>query len=208
MKTFSMSDALQFGWNTLRDNIAFFLKLLIALALVAIVPAMIITKLAAMLGPLGLIIHFLNLVWQSILGMGVLKIMLKLYDHAPVSVSDLWSTLPLVLDYIVVKFLFGVIVTVGIILLIIPGMIWGVQFYLASYLVIDKGLSPVPALKASSAITYGAKWDLGVFASVVAAVNLLGLICAGVGLIITLPITMLASVYVYRKLLEQTTLTV
>jgi len=100
--------------------------------------------------------------------------------------------------------LFTLIVAVGLILLIVPGMIWMMQFYMAGYLVIDKGFTPINALKASSTITRGAKWDLGLFTTVIALLNLAGIIVLGVGLLITLPITILASVYIYRQLLKQT----
>jgi uncharacterized membrane protein len=65
-------------------------------------------------------------------------------------------------------------------------------------------MGAINALKGSSALTRGVKWDLGVFASVLLLVNFIGIVCFGVGLIITIPITMLASVFVYRKLLAQT----
>lgn len=204
-KTIDIKASLQFGWDTLTANASFFLKVLVALIVLAIIPGMIIGKIATAMGVyLGIPLQFLNLVWQSILGMGVLTICLKLYDHKPVEIADLWSCVPKTVDYIVVKFLFSVIVGIGFVLLIVPGLIWSMQFYLASYLVVDRGTGAIAALKGSSVITNGAKWDLGVFASVVLGINIVGILCLGVGLMITLPMTMLASVFIYRKLLAET----
>jgi len=42
---------------------------------------------------------------------------------------------------------------------------------------------------------------------VLGIINLLGLICLGVGLFATIPTTMVAMAFVYRKLLAQTELT-
>jgi len=204
-KSIDIKASLQFGWDTLRANVSFFLKLLVALIVLAMIPAMIIGKIATAAGLyIGIPLQFLNLAWQSILGMGVLSICLKLYDQKPVEISDLWSCIPKILDYIIVKFAYSLIVGIGLVLLIIPGLIWAMQFYLASYLVVDRGTGAIAALKGSSAITRGAKWDLGVFASVLLGVNIIGILCLGIGLMITLPVTMLASVFVYRKLLTQT----
>ncbi len=204
-KSIDIKAALQFGWDTLKAHLTFFLKLLVVLIVASVIPAMILSKIGQAVGPmLGLPLQFLNIVWQAILGMGVLKICLKLYDRQPVDIPDLWSTVPQTLDYIVVKFLFGLIVTVGFILLIIPGLIWSIQFYMANYLVVDKQKGPIEALKGSSTLTQGIKWDLAGFAGVVVLINLIGFVFLGVGLFITIPLTMLASVYVYRKLLAQT----
>jgi len=168
MKTINIKEALQFGWNTLKANFAFFLKLLVVLIIITAVPTFVVGKLATSLGVyLGLPLQFLNIIWQAVIGMGVLKICLKLHDQQPVEIADLWSCIPQTLDYVVVKFLVTLIVAAGLILLIVPGLIWSVQFFMASYLVVDRGAGAIAALKGSSAITHGAKWDLGVFISVV-----------------------------------------
>src|SRR5437868_2365518 len=94
-KSIDIKASLHFGWDTLTANTAFFLKLLVVLIGAAIVPAIILSKIGAAAGPsLGLPLQFLNLVWQAILGMGVLTICLKLYDRTPVDISDLWCCLP------------------------------------------------------------------------------------------------------------------
>jgi uncharacterized membrane protein len=158
---------------------------------------------AALGGAFALPLQIINIVWQCVLGMGLLKICLKLLDQKPVNLPDLWSTMPLALDYILVKLLIGLIVTIGLILLVIPGLIWSMQYYLASYLVVDRKLRPMAALRTSSQITSGAKWDLGIFASLVLLINFVGLMFAGIGLMVTVPVTMIASLHVYRQLLSQ-----
>ncbi len=56
----------------------------------------------------------------------------------------------------------------------------------------------------SSAITRGAKWSLLLLGIFLAAVNLLGVLALFVGLLWTIPTKLVASTYVYRKLLAQT----
>jgi uncharacterized membrane protein len=173
--------------------------------IISIVPAVLIGKIATATGLyLGIPLQFLNVAWQSIIAMGLLKICLKLYDKQPVDFPDVWSCVPQTLDYVIVKILYGLIFTLGLILFIVPGLIWWAQFYTASFLVVDRGTKALDAFKTSSKITNGAKWDLGVFASVTLLVNLLGALLFGVGLLVSLPVTTLAGVFVYRKLLEQT----
>ena len=91
----------------------------------------------------------------------------------------------------------------GLILLIIPGIIWAVRFSFSFYIVVDTKVGPVIAMKESYAITKGKFWKLLLFWIVVGLVNLLGLICLGVGLFVSVPVTTLASVYVYRWLSQR-----
>src|SRR5262249_55488187 len=121
-KSIDIKGSLVFGWDTLKAQWVFFLQALLVLILISIIPAMILGRIAAAVGSyLGLPLQFLNLVWQAVLGMGVLTVCLKLYDHKPVAIPDLWSCLPKTLDYIVVKFLYSLIVGIGLVLLIVPG---------------------------------------------------------------------------------------
>jgi len=92
------------------------------------------------------------------------------------------------------------IVFAGLALFIIPGIIWGIKFMFWPYLIIDKGLGPIEALKESSKITYGNKWNLFLFGILLALIQLLGLIALIVGLFATIPTTMMAFVFVYKKL--------
>jgi len=208
-KLIDPGEALRFGWATLKENFVFFLQAFVVLVAAAVIPTMIVNRIMVSSGAaIGAPLQFLNLIWQAILSMGILKICLNLVDRQPARIQDLWSSLPQTLDYILVKFLFTMIVTVGLILLIVPGLIWSIQFYVAHYLVVDKHLGCVQALRGSSQVTNGRKWDLAMFAGTMLLVNLAGVIFFGVGIFVTLPITMLASVFVYRKLLAHTSLAV
>jgi uncharacterized membrane protein len=92
----------------------------------------------------------------------------------------------------------------GLILLIIPGIIWAIKFSLCFYFVIDKGLGPIEALKASSRTTMGIKWQLFGFGILCGLINFLGLLCLFIGGFATYPTVLVANVLVYRQLLAQT----
>jgi uncharacterized membrane protein len=106
--------------------------------------------------------------------------------------------------YLIGDILYGLIIIGGLILLIIPGIIWAIQFQFFGYLIIDKGLGPIEALKKSSKITKGAKWDLFLLGILLVLINILGALALLVGLFATIPTTMIANAFVYRKLLSQT----
>src|SRR3989344_2583409 len=124
-KSIDIKEALQFGWTTLRNQFTFFLKVLAVLIVISILPAIAVNKVSAAAGPiLGIPLQFLNLAWQAILGMGVVKICLKLHDRRTVEIPDLWSCAARTLDYVIVKVLFALIVILGLLLLVVPGCVW------------------------------------------------------------------------------------
>ena len=58
----------------------------------------------------------------------------------------------------------------------------------------------IEALKESRSVTTGYKWDLALWSLVLIALNLLGTLLLLIGLFITMPVTLMASIYVYRRL--------
>lgn len=203
-KNIDIAEALHFGWDTLRANFVTYLKILIVWVLLSVIPTVLVGKLSMVSRMLALPLQFLLLVWQAVLSMGAIYVGFKLIDKKNVEIPDLWACLPKTLDYLIVKVLVTIIVSIGFVLLIVPGCIWMLQFFFAGYLVVDRGERALDAMKKSSAIAHGAKWSLAGYLAAVFVVNLVGLICFGVGLLVTLPMTMIASLYVYRKLLTQT----
>lgn len=143
---------------------------------------------------------------NRIIEIGLTKISIKFCDNEKSKFKDLFSHYPLFFKYLFGSILYVLIVFGGMILLIIPGIIWAIKFQFFNYLIVDKGLGPVEALKKSWVITKGAKWNLFVFGLLLALINLIGILCLVIGLFATLPTTLVAIAFVYRKLLAQTEL--
>ena len=200
---FVISEALQFGWDTTKSNIGFFIGLLIVAGLIQYVPDIVAEIIEADAPDLSLIIRIASYVLSMIIGMGIIKICLRFCDGEKGEFSDLFSCYPLFFKYLIGSILYGLIVVVGLILLIIPGIVWAIKFQFFDYLIVDKGLGPIDALEKSSEITRGVKWDLFIFAILLGIINLMGFVCLLVGLFVTIPITMVATAFVYRKLMPK-----
>lgn len=80
------------------------------------------------------------------------------------------------------------------------GIFFGVRLALFAYFIVDAGSGPIDALKRSWKATRGVFWKLFLFGIVVGAINLVGIIFLLVGLLVTLPTTMIAASFVYRRL--------
>jgi len=203
-KDFLIGEAIKYGWNIMKANLWFFVGVLIVAWLVTGIPQAIANRLQDNYFGLAALFNIIHWIAQTIITIGMIKIALKfLADEKPEFVElfrfqgNFWR-------YVGSSILYGLIVIGGIILFIVPGIYWAIKFQFFGYCIVDQKLGPVEALKKSSKITYQVKWKLLGFGLVMVGINILGFLCLFVGLFATIPTTMIAFAYVYRKLLSQT----
>ena len=222
-KNFSINEALSFGFKTVKNNLLFFIGLFVILILIIFLQDF-VEKLFSrnLLLYLGFVISFFVL--DVIIEMGLLRIMLNFCDGKSGRFSDLFSSSDLFFSYLLGKIAYVLIVLsgliflllsvvldhifgsnllfplLGILLSIIPGIILGIRLQFFGYFIIDKRLGPTKSLVRSYAATKGLMGDLFFFDFLLLGINILGFLCFGIGLIVTIPITMLALAFVYRKL--------
>lgn len=201
---FSIGEAIHFGWKTMKENLGFFIGLLIVWGLLYTVPYAIAVMTMEANIFLGVILHIADIALTIVISMGFVKITLRFCDNEKGRFSDLFSQYRLFFNYLFALYLYIVILWSGALLLIVPGIIWGIKFCFCGYFVVDKGMGPTEALERSSVITRGVKWDLFVFFLALVGINLLGALALLVGLFATIPTTMVAAAFVYRRLLTQT----
>lgn len=91
----------------------------------------------------------------------------------------------------------------GMILLIIPGIIFAVRLMFVKYIIIENDFTPMQALRESKRITKGCRWKLFWFSIVAVLVVLLGFICLIVGIFFAAPLIALATASVYKTLRDQ-----
>jgi uncharacterized membrane protein len=198
-KGFSKKEAINFGFDLAKKNLAFFVGLfLITLGIAVFMMAL---RLSAANAPfVAFVIWIIQTAIDLVIGIGLIHITLKFIDKKKAKYKDLFYYKPIV-NYFLASLLTGLIIFGGFILLIIPGIYFAVRLKYACYLVVDKNLSPVDAVKESWKITKGSVWNLFFFGIVLCLINILGFLCLIVGLFITVPLSMLATTFVYRKLL-------
>lgn len=199
---FSTSDALRFGFRATLDN----LKPLLLLGIAGAFLALLRQALATPPGDAGLR-SLLSLAVQ-VLQMGVsflfMRTALHLHDHLneddPVHLSDPTALLREFFPFLLGAVVYGLLVALGFLLLLVPGIYWAVKYGFWGYALIDKKLNPLDALRVSAELTAGEKWHLLGFGLALLGVNLLGALALGVGVLVTLPTSALAAAYVYRRL--------
>lgn len=151
----------------------------------------------------GFVWPLLYMVVQFIVSMGVIKAYLEISRNKKVTLETFTSVANLSLKYIAAQFLLMFIVLGGFLLFIVPGIIFSLKFMFAPYLVIDKGMGPIEALKASSKITDGIKWDLVGFLGAAVVLMYSGILALFVGLIITIPVATVSYILLYNRAVKR-----
>jgi len=202
-RKFSKSEAIRFGWETTKNNLGFFILLLLIAFPISAASSIIQKIFGDKVLSVNILLVVINSILSTVINIGFIKIALKFCDGQKAAIGDLFSAGKLFLPYLVGAILFLLIVFGGLILLIVPGVIWSFKFGFFGYFMVEKGLEPSEALRRSALITQGAKWDLFVFWLLLMLINLAGVAALFIGLFVTLPITIIANAFVYRKLLSR-----
>lgn len=202
-KMFSDGALIKMGWAKTKENIGLLIGAMVVAILAILVPPAILNWIGPrtqMAGLFALLAFLVYLFMYSLVTVGFLRLLLNLVDGKGAKISDLFSSTDKVLPFLLVSILYGLIVIGGLILLVFPGIIWSIKYMMAPYLVIDKGLKPVEALKESGRLTNGVKWDIFGFQQVVGTVIMIGYLALFIGIIVSIPVGALAVAGLYRHL--------
>jgi len=200
-KTFSIKEAVSYGWKQATSRLTFFVLLIIIMIAASALPGIIGSLLEDQNA--GFLIFIIQLVsWglQLLVSLGLIHVALLVHDRKKATYKDLFSQTRLIIPYFLASVIYTLIIIAGFILLVIPGFVWAIKFRYFSYLMVDKKLGPIDAIKQSGKITKGVKWQLFLFGLVLFGINILGALVLLVGLLVTIPLSMMAEAYVYRKL--------
>jgi uncharacterized membrane protein len=116
-----------------------------------------------------------------------------------VSIGQIVRWNPKVFSLLGVGILTSIISGIGSIV-IIGGMIAGVLLAMAPLFVLDRNMGPIDALKASFEATKPHFVTVLLFIIAVSVLNMVGMMALGVGTIVTIPMSMMAMVHVYRTI--------
>jgi len=145
---------------------------------------------------------FTVLLWimSVLLSIGLTKVFLKAARDEDPDIAEMFTGWGLLVPVILGGLCYALTVLGGLILLIVPGLIFLIMFQMYYYLIIDKGLGPVAALKRSRVITKGERGRLAVFMLLLLLLNIGGLLCLVVGVLVTGMISYIAMAHVYDRL--------
>ncbi len=203
-KMFSIDEAISYGWKKMTENLGFFIVLILIVFLISFFFSTFASLFEEKLPSLSLIFNIGSALFSVFMNIVFIRVALNIYEGDRGDLQDILTlSLPLFFKFLLANVLYFLIVAAGLILFIVPGFYFMVKYQFVLYLVVDKGMDIVPAFNMSSEITNGIKWRLFLFDMLIGLILLIGMLLIFVGYLVAFPITLMASIHVYRKLYSQ-----
>lgn len=197
---FNMNEAFSFGSKTTLENWKFLVPVTLVWLIGSIMPIEVLESHNS--GPSVNALGFLiSSAIALFLTAGIIRISLAYVDGLTPGWSMFWTTpFNRLATLLAASLIAMVVVIIGYIPLIIPGIYLTYYFSQAKYLVIDGNTTMLGALKRSGELTRGVKLSLYGFGLVCGLIEMGGFLCFGIGILIALPIVVLAEAMVFRQL--------
>lgn len=202
-KTIQIDGALRFGWTKFKEHWSFLIPALVILWGASVTSDTLIEAYFKDIEPTATFLQLIASLFLLWLSFNWLRSFLAILDGRRPAIADLFSYSPNTPTYILASILYGLVIGAGFLLLIIPGIYFTLRYGMYSYLVADRRLGAISALRESARITDGAKWQLLLVGLVSIGIALLGVLALGIGLFVAVPVLGLAYASIYRSLLTQ-----
>lgn len=198
MKQFDKIGLIKDSWELVKKNVR-----LIAILMVAFVGYQIIQGIIQGFfgqSALSALVSIAFTVLTLFLEIGFIKIILKLVDGQKAEINELWAYPQYLLRMIGASIVYGIIVGVGLILLVVPGIYLAIRLQFYSYYIVDKNAGAMDSLRMSWKATDKNVINIFLFELLIVGINILGAIALLVGLLVTIPVSFVAVTLLYRKL--------
>ncbi len=196
---FRTGDALKRGWELFKENAGLLIGVHLFVFLIHI-PQMTTEWVFPGSHVIRGLVVFATVILSYVTAVGLIYIVVTLVDGGTFGFADLFARAHLVFKYLLGSIMYGVIILVGLLLLLVPGIIWGAQFSLWGFYMVEYEMGPIEALKASSRATREHRLALIGFLAVCILLFLVGAVPLLLGWIVVWPVTSLAMAWIYRTL--------
>lgn len=200
MSALSLSAVWNTGWVKTKENYWLILGVLAAILGASVIGEMVLLNEAG--GATQFFGWALNQVLSMAVSVAATLAFLQIYRGKSLDISPLWMNPMMIVQYLVASFAMAIVIVLGFIALIIPGFYLLFRFMFVTLVLVDKSLDARSALRASWDLTSGHVGFLFLFFLATIAVNILGVLALGVGLLVSIPVTIMAQMAVYDILVK------
>ena len=194
-----VGDAISYGWAAFKKTPGPLVVIALVVLVVGALTSGIGNAVSRESAVFGVIVQIAGYVVSMILSLGLIRVALKVTRGEEVDVADLFKTDQLG-PYIVASILFGIMVAVGLIFCIVPGVVLAVIYGFYGYVILGRGVGVGEGFSHAAEITKGQRGTVFLLGLAFLGINLLGALACGAGLLVSYPITIVAGGYAYRVL--------
>lgn len=186
----------------MKGSLGFFIWLQVIAGLIYLIPEVIADALEnAGFEGLTLGVRLIDVFLATIVSLGFYyKIPLNFCDGIRSKISDLFLQHRFFFRYVFATTLYVLLSAGAAVLLIVPGIYLAIRFSFYAYFIVDRNSGIMESLKRSWRITQGTAWKLFVYSLAICGLNILGAFALVIGLFATIPTSLVAGAFIYRKL--------
>ena len=199
----SIRKAFDFAWLTLRNHFGLFIALMLTFFASWLLLEVIVVAGQRLGVYLWSAAHLSFFVVFAGMEIGFIRICLASYDGKELRYSDIFSAWRLGIHFFFVQWIYFVIMAAGFVLLIVPGTYLSAKYAFYAFHFAEGDPTLKQSFQHSAMTTQGWLWFLTGFCFLILLLNILGASILGVGLIITVPLSVLMKTALYRELSRQ-----
>lgn len=144
--------------------------------------------------------HVAYLIFAAGVEVGFLQICLALCEGGKPTYADAFTRLTLGPKFLAGQMLYLLMMVIGLLLLVVPGIYLGVRYALFGFCVATGETNLMRSFQRSAILSRGSKTDLLWVLVFLLVLNVLGASLLGIGLFITVPLSVLMMTTIYRQL--------
>ncbi len=182
------------GWEIFKKNIGGFVGFTVITLLIGVLTGFLPDNAK----PLG---NIASVVLAGPLNAGLFIVAFKLLKQRPTTFGDFFLGFNNFLQFFIANLLMGILVVAASFLLLLPGIYLGVAYSFTTALIVDRKFDFWEAMETSRKVITKRWFSFFGFVIVLVLINLVGLALAGVGLLLTLPLTVCAIAAAYQDIL-------
>ena len=151
---------------------------------------------------LDVLLHLAFLLFFSGLTAGLIVISLEVLSGRAPDFGTLFRSLHRGPQFLLAFLLYTFGAALGLMLLVVPGIYFAVRYALFAPVLATTHSSALQSLRKAAALSQGCWWLIFLFLLRLFLLNLLGAAFLGLGLLITVPVSVLATASLYRSFVE------
>ena len=151
---------------------------------------------------LFLLVYFVMFLYAQIIGAGIIRGALGITEGRPFQASEVFK-FDKIGPVVVTSLIVGAATFVGLLLCYLPGLVIMFATSYSLYFVIDKGMAPMDAIKASVNLVKENLSSTLIWYIVGGLIASAGAIVCGIGMLVTIPIMLIGTAYTYKTLTGQ-----
>ncbi len=187
----SFREFISAAWGLLQRDFLLHLQIILTIVLSWVALEVLVVSSQSLGGWVNLGLHLAFLVIFSGMLAGYLRIVLAQIQGCPTRYGDLFGALGSGPSFLAGGLGYLALTLFGLLLVVFPGLYWGAKYGFWGYSMVAEGSARGLGFSRSAEITRGARGNLVRYTLFLFLINILGASLLGIGLVVTVPLTVL-----------------